>query len=121
VICWPRNLESAPEPHALHPIQPAFDHKLISESSGAAVINLRSYDYWIPMVLGHFGEREAEGLGETGTRDFDETQISDVRDDTSTIGVEEHHLHLRANTRWNGHGTISDLGDFAVHARECEI
>jgi hypothetical protein len=81
---------------------------LISELSGPAIINLRSYDYRIPVVLGHFCERKAEFFGKKRTRDLDETQISDVRDDTSAIGIEKHHLQLCADARRNGHGRISD-------------
>jgi len=61
------------------------------------------------VVLGHLREGETELFGKKGTRDFDETQISDVRDDASAIGIEEHHLHLCANARRNGHGRISNF------------
>ena len=60
------------------------------------------------MVIGHFREGETEFFSEKRTGDLDETQISDVRDDTSAIGIEEHHLYLCSNARSNGHGRISN-------------
>src|SRR4029450_1644253 len=60
----------------------------------------------MPVVFGHLLEGETEFFGKKRTRDLDETQIGDVRDDTSAIGIEKHHLHLRANARRNGHVRI---------------
>src|ERR1051326_988088 len=40
-------------------------------------------------------------------RDLDETQIRDVRHNTSAIGVEEHHLHFGTNLRRCGHGALN--------------
>src|SRR5207249_2517723 len=109
VICWTCDLESTPEPHALHPVQPTFNHELISKFGRSAIINLCSHDYRIPMVLGHLSKRKTEFFGEKRARDLDETQIGDIRNDTSAIGIEKHHLHLCANARSNGHGRISNF------------
>ena len=54
------------------------------------------------------GQRKTEVFGKKRTRDFDEAEIRNIRDDTSAIGVEEHNLHLSANARRNGHRKISD-------------
>ena len=53
------NLECTPEPHALYPVQPAFNHELISKLSRPAIINLGSHDYRVPPILGHFRESQA--------------------------------------------------------------
>src|SRR5437660_10729502 len=59
-------------------------------------------------VFGDFSQGEAEFLGKMCARDLNETQISDIRDDASAIGIEKHHLHLCADSR-RSHSVISDL------------
>ena len=80
-------------------IEPAFDHELIAKFGSAAIVDLSAYDHGISLVLVHPRETETEFFSEQGPRDLDEAQIGNIGDNASAIGIEEHHLHFRADAR----------------------
>ncbi len=97
--------KSAPEPDTFHLIEPALNYQPISEFRRAAIINLRAYHHGISLLFSHFCQTEAEFLGQMCARDLDEAQIRDVRNHASAVGIEKHHLHVRADSR-GSHSTF---------------
>ena len=71
-----------PETDALEPVEPAFDDELIAQFRPAPIIDLRPDDDRISFALGHLDKRQSQFFGEERARDFDETQVGDVVDDS---------------------------------------
>src|SRR5439155_11353104 len=91
---WPRNSERAPESHALQLIKPTIDHGSVVHLSRPAIIDLRPDNARISLGFRHLGERKSQLFRKLRPRDFDKTEIRNVRGHTAAIGVEEHHLHF---------------------------
>src|ERR1044071_1110589 len=98
-VLWTHDAECAPETRTVYAIQPGFDHQLVAKLCSAPIIDLCVDHHRVPLVLGHLHKREPKLLSKMCTRRLDTAQICDVRYNTSTIGIEEHYLHICANTR----------------------
>jgi len=109
VVLRTRNVECAPEPRAFYAIQPAFDHKPVTEFRRPSVVNLGADHDRICLLLRHLHELEPEFLSKVCARDLDEAQIGDIGYDTSAVGVEKHYLDVCMNTGRHGQFHISDL------------
>ena len=88
------------------PIEPTLDSEMVTKLGGAAIINLGANDDWVSLRSGHFCQLQSKLFGQQSARDFDETQIGNVMNNTTTIGIEKHHLHFRTNTGRLGSGHI---------------
>jgi hypothetical protein len=99
IVFRPSDPECAPKSHAIEPIKPAVDDESISKLGGAPIIDLGVHDNRVLLRLGHLDEGQTEFFGKQCARDFDEAQICDVRHNSTTIGIEKHHLHLCADVR----------------------
>src|SRR5262245_1574280 len=74
VICDPANLESAPEPGALEPIEPAANAQTVTELGGSAIVDFGPDNDGILLGLCHFDQLHPELLGEERARSLDEAQ-----------------------------------------------
>ena len=92
------NPKSAPKPHAIEPLEPTLDREMVTKLGGAALIDFGPNDDWVSLRGCHFCQPQSKLFGQESARDFDETQIGDVMNDPTAIGIEKHHLHFRANT-----------------------
>src|SRR5215472_2315639 len=109
VVFWTRDAECAPEPRALYAIQPALNHQPVAELGCASIIDL-SADYdRIRLLLHHLHERETELLRKMCARDLNKTQVRNIGDNASAIGIEKHYLDVCANTGGHGRFHIFDL------------
>jgi len=99
VVIRPNDTEIAPEPDPIDSIEPAFDQQSIAQGGWPAVIDLGPDYNGIPVRLRHLAQSESELLRQKRSRDFNKPQVGDIVDDTTAIGVEEHHLHFRLDAK----------------------
>src|SRR6478672_10655806 len=120
-VIWSCDSKCAPESRALRLIKPSLNHQPITEFGCTAIINFGAYYHRIGLLFGHLCKDETKFLDEMCARDLDETQISDIRDDASAIGIEKHHLHFCADLQW-GHGRLSNFKfEISKFARRCLV
>jgi len=99
----------APEPRALHVIQPALNYQPVAQSGCASIIDLGADHDGIGFLLRHLHDREPELFRKMRARYLNEAQICDIGYDTPAIGIEKHYLYICADTEGHGRFHISNL------------
>ena len=93
------NFEATPKADPFEAVKPAADAQAITQPGTAPIVNFGAHNHRIAPRLCHFHELQPELLSEKSAGSFDEAQVSNIVDDTTAIGIEEHYLHLHFDSR----------------------
>ena len=95
IVSWALDLKVAPKSRRGGFSQSAMDLQLIAENRWALVIDLGPDDYGIDRGLGHAVPIHAKPNGQECPCSLDKSQIGNVMNNTTGIGVEKHDLNRR--------------------------